>query len=559
MPSANGRASEQPERVGLCLRVSSEEQRDRETIEIQRDFLNEYCRLYRLEIAGVYDDDGVSGTIPLHERPEGRRLLEDARAGKFTTLLVYKLDRLGRSLLVIVDAHDRLQAAGVTLRSATEPIDTSTAPGRLIFQMLASFAEYERETIGERTRAGLHRAHRKGRHMGPVPLGYRADKEGGLQIEPEEAEIVREIIMNIAAGSTLYAEAARLNDLGIRPPSWKYAASKAPAKQWSAPTIRLIARQTAYGGVHTVKLSTGEVVEQRVPRIVAPELQGRALARLEENRRYSGGRPHRRYLLTGLITCEVCGCSCVGRTNTARGKKYPYYKCSDDCAQRGSRAPRGHAPNVPARWLEETVWADVRRFVENPGEVLERVRAQGIGTDVEELEARRTDLSKRLAAKHKERERYIRFCARGSITEEELDGYLADLRIQTEHLRLLLESVESDLAAREHDRLAAESTASWLLALRERVEEIEGDTEEAFSKRRELAKLLVAGITAGRKEDGRPHVRITYRFGPPEPSDKEDAFVDGVEDLPPQLALKHSSNFSGVISRMPPIWNAPAL
>ena len=86
------------ERVALCLRVSSEEQRERETIEIQREFLQEYCRLYGLEGAQIYADDGVSGTIPLHERPEGRRLLEDAKEGKFSTLLVYRLDRLGRSL-----------------------------------------------------------------------------------------------------------------------------------------------------------------------------------------------------------------------------------------------------------------------------------------------------------------------------------------------------------------------------------------------------------------------------------------------------------------------------
>jgi DNA invertase Pin-like site-specific DNA recombinase len=80
MPSTNGQgASEATEQIALYLRVSSEEQRERETIDIQREFLEQYCRLYGLEVADVYADDGVSGTIPLHERPEGKRLLEDAK------------------------------------------------------------------------------------------------------------------------------------------------------------------------------------------------------------------------------------------------------------------------------------------------------------------------------------------------------------------------------------------------------------------------------------------------------------------------------------------------
>jgi hypothetical protein len=66
--------------------------------------------------------------------------------------------------------------------------------------------------------------------------------------------------------------------------------------------------------------------------------------------------PH--YESTRQDTCAVCGCSCVGRTNSARGKKYPYYRCSDDHTLRLNRAPRGHAPYVRAEWLEETVWAD---------------------------------------------------------------------------------------------------------------------------------------------------------------------------------------------------------
>jgi site-specific DNA recombinase len=181
-PATNGHGSKSDPkgRVALYLRVSSDEQRERESIKTQREFFDQYTKLYELEVAEVYEDDGVPGTIPLHERLEGRRLLEDAQAEQFETLLVYRLDRLGRSLLVIVDAHDRLQVAGTSLRSATEPIDTSNPSGRLIFQMLASFAEYERETIGERTRAGLHRALRNGKHLGRIPYGYDINEAGAL-------------------------------------------------------------------------------------------------------------------------------------------------------------------------------------------------------------------------------------------------------------------------------------------------------------------------------------------------------------------------------------------
>ena len=116
MPSTNGHGPKS-ERVALYLRVSSDEQRERQTIQTQREFLSEYARVMELEVVDTYPDDGVLGTIPLEERSEGRRLLEDAKAGKFDTVLVYKLDRLGRTLLVIVEAHDKLAEVGVALRS----------------------------------------------------------------------------------------------------------------------------------------------------------------------------------------------------------------------------------------------------------------------------------------------------------------------------------------------------------------------------------------------------------------------------------------------------------
>jgi site-specific DNA recombinase len=527
MPSTNGHGS-YAERVALYLRVSSEEQRDRETIEIQREFLEQYCQLYGLEVVDTYEDDGVSGTIPLHERPEGRRLLQDAKEGKFKAVLAKKLDRLGRTLLVIVDAHDRLQEAGIALRSATEPMDTSSPSGRLIFQMFASFAEYDRESIRERTQAGLHRAYRTGRHGGVIPYGYIADEHGHLKIVPEEAAMVRQIIENVPGGSTLYKEAKRLNDIGVPAPGRRYGSGKRrPGSSWSVMTTSNIVRQRAYSGIHEVKINGGaDLIEREVPAIVERSLQERAKTALLEHKRYPDRRRDRKYLLSGLVKCEVCGFACTGHTARKRDKKRHYYVCQD------GRGPH-RAPYVSAPWLEQTVWSDVRRFIENPGEVLERVREEfEAGSEAEALSSRRHELEKKLAAKQAEKDRYVRLYAQEHISEEELETYLLDLKYQTDNIRLLLKSIEAELLQLSEQQEAAAAAASWLAALRGRLHEVEEDTEEAYRVRRQLVQLLVAGITAGRGEDGRPNIRITYRFGPPSAdvggSGEGDVSVDGV-------------------------------
>src|ERR1035438_9266856 len=112
--------------VAVYVRVSSEEQRERQSILTQRDFADRYCDLHQLPIHAVYADDGVSGTIPLDRRSEGARLLRDARLKKFDQLLVYKLDRLGRETRLTLEAVAELEKCGVRVRSMTEEFDSQT-------------------------------------------------------------------------------------------------------------------------------------------------------------------------------------------------------------------------------------------------------------------------------------------------------------------------------------------------------------------------------------------------------------------------------------------------
>src|SRR4029450_2995706 len=115
-----------PQSIALYMRVSTEDQADRGTIEAQRDFLRQFASLYQLPVVDEYADDGVTGTLPLGERPEGRRLLQDAEAGRFGCVLVYRLTRLGRSLKALIEAHDTLAHYGVATLAPREPFCNST-------------------------------------------------------------------------------------------------------------------------------------------------------------------------------------------------------------------------------------------------------------------------------------------------------------------------------------------------------------------------------------------------------------------------------------------------
>src|SRR5579864_3625943 len=191
--------------VGVYVRVSTEEQRERQSIVTQREFGARYCDLHELPVHQTFADDGVSGTVPLELRPGGIRLLEAGRQHKFDQLLVYKLDRLGRDTRLILNAVAELEKHGVRVRSMTEEFDTATATGRLMLTMLSGFAAHERELIRERSVEGTKRLAEAGAWLdGIVPYGYRKQGEHGqsrlvISDEPipgfalSEVEVVRTI------------------------------------------------------------------------------------------------------------------------------------------------------------------------------------------------------------------------------------------------------------------------------------------------------------------------------------------------------------------------------
>jgi site-specific DNA recombinase len=185
--------------------------------------------------------------------------------------------------------------------------------------MLASFAEFERASIRERTRHGLHRAFRNGKHAGRIPYGYRLrPDESGLEVVEEEALVVRQILSNIADGASLYGESKRLNDEGVPSPGWRFkSGERKHGARWSPSTIAGILHQGAYSGLHRVKAGD-DYIEREVPAIAEPGLQRAAELALEKNRHRASAQRKgaRRYLLSGLVRCGTCGRPCCGRPVT---------------------------------------------------------------------------------------------------------------------------------------------------------------------------------------------------------------------------------------------------
>lgn len=149
-------------RAAIYARVSTINHGQDATMQTRE--LRQYAEARSWQVVGEYVDAGVSGAKD--SRPELNRLMADAKRRRFDVVLIWKLDRFGRSLRHLVNALAELEAVGVALASLTDNLDLSTPSGRLMFQVIAAMSEFERELIRERVRAGMRNASAKGKRIG---------------------------------------------------------------------------------------------------------------------------------------------------------------------------------------------------------------------------------------------------------------------------------------------------------------------------------------------------------------------------------------------------------
>jgi site-specific DNA recombinase len=522
--------------AAVYARVSSEDQAERGTIENQLEFARKYCDLHQLEIVDWYLDEGVTGTLPLEERPEGARLLSDAHSKRFELLLVYRIDRLGRSARVILNAVAALEGLGVQVRSMSEPFDTGNPSGRFLLTVLAGVADLERESILERMHHGANRAARAGKWLGGiVPYGYRVNDKGYLEIseaplpglEMSEADVVRLIYRMIADHeSSCVRVADYLNALGV-PPAYVVAGrqvargkrKEATSGYWLPGRIRNMVVNTTYKGIHEYGKRTSkkrELIPREVPAIVSEETWLKAQEVLRQNQIEAMKNAKRRYLLRGLIKCGTCGRSYQGTSYPGPERRLKaYYVCGSKANYKGPSVTRCKSQNIPAEWIEHLVWSECVAFIESPGEAIKELAA-ALDEQKAETAGMETEAAMAKAAideKELERERILDLYRRKIISsqdvEKQMDAILREQEALRSRLRELEKLLKSTDATREFD------TAEKLLeSLRAKLHE---HPDPAFETKREIVKTLVKSITVvtdpgGDGPKGRAVVTTEFSF-----------------------------------------------
>ena len=461
-------------RAALYTRVSTEMQvREGYSLDAQLQRLQAFCESQGWIVSDIYVEEGESAKDT--DRPQLHRLMDAVRAGQCDVVLVWRLDRLTRS---VTDLYQLLQffgEHGVAFRSATEVFDTSSAVGRLFLTIVAAMAQWERENLAERVVIGqIGRAREGKRNGGMAPFGYRL-VAGRMEIYEPEAVVVREIFARYVRGAGYGDLLNWLNDA--------QAPQLAPRTgRWTRYTMREILRNPVYIGQIRYGYRNKQGRKQPSPMIVdsdhEPIIPIGTWQRAESMLKMRAGIPNRsgttRWMLTGIAFCGLCGSRLHGKINPKRNGegKYRYYICAERV-----RSHLCDFPGIPEPWLMDLVWHDLRQY-----DLSARIAAERESQPQSQQAIKRLETTLRQLENH--RQRFMDAFAEGHLTSAELRAQLDRLQgqqVQIEDQFNRLKLAQERLLNME----AVESALSTLLNAWEATDAPE---------RRELLRMLIRRI-----------------------------------------------------------------
>lgn len=295
-----------------------------------------------------YDDGGYSGGNT--NRPALRRLLNDCEAGKIDMIIVYKIDRLSRSICDFADLTKKFDEWGVQFSAVTQEINTATSAGRMMLNILITFAQYEREVITERVRDKMAASRKKGKWVGgSVPMGYKVENRH-LVIVPGEAEVIKKIFQRYIEVQSPKLIAMELNEQGVKTKQ---------GKKWDTPHISRILSNHTYVGEVKYK---DAICKGEQEAIISPELWNQVKV-IRETAAPCPDRARRQETiapLKNILRCGHCGGAMMPIYSNKNGRRYYYYLCSKDSRRATSECP---VRQIPAGDIEELVKMQIRKML----------------------------------------------------------------------------------------------------------------------------------------------------------------------------------------------------
>ena len=500
-------------KIAIYARVSTDDQAEKQTIQTQIMACRDWAKRQGCEIVEEFCDDGVSGAVPLSERPAGSRLLQALESGRVARVVIYCIDRLSRDMESGVPAFNTLRRMSQGVDFVLQSFD-DTPEGRFQFNIFMAVADYERGIIARRTMQGQQRRLRAGQKgRGRDPYGYKwnkADKQREKhhwEIVPPEAELIRSIFQQYVSGLSCHEIAARLSEQDIRSPDGQRG-HKAGAAGWAYSTVHRLLRRDYY----STGMMTGEFMEEGyslpVPPVVDTELFNQAQERLRGAQHFPRRR-HTRSLFQGLIKCGVCGRG-FHRWNYG-GKQAATYSCPSRLRQvyREKGIPKCTSPSLKVGetdlGLLELILLSIQEPQELARELLNRIEAEvsasRIGGDVI---AQLQDLEERKVAATKLLKRQGMPVATVLATLDSIDKDLERLQARLEGKDQERRALEELQARRDELRTLIDSDArliQHIALITPDGREIDNDDEDSLAAwlgtERRIRVSLEEGMTGG--------------------------------------------------------------
>ena len=490
-------------RAAIYARVSDKSQdgEDKTSISKQIGEMETYCERKGLTITARYQEVGRGWS---KKRPEFQRMLADARKGRFDTIVCWKSDRLSRGMYPAAALMEVVEAHQIRLEAVMDAIDMKT------FGLMAAIGKIELDNFRERSTMGKRGTAKQGRvPTGNLPYAYRIGDYGRPEVVEEQAEVVRRIFhMYVHEGMRAYSIAVRLTDEGIPTQSGKLL--------WLQSRVHHILGNATYTGswvygkYRHVSTEDGMKVydqprdtwiEIPVPQVIDDETWEKAQALKKQRSVKAKRNTNVLYLLQHLLKCGECGRNFHARctrvtTNVRNGKRYRYelptpsryYMCN---GMQSMRLRCRERPYIRAERLEEPIWSEVKRVIQNPDLIVAGIDTLGSqGSDG--LEEEITQAERDLRSIQMEEDRAIRLFVSGKITEIQLDVQRKFITERLESARAKLDDYRAREASGAEKRQLMETVLAWTREVGEGLDEL---TDE---QRKEILQMIVEQVVIDR-------------------------------------------------------------